>query len=211
MDTLSKDTLFQLALDLEVPDLLRLCMTSRKLNTYICSRNEIWLEKLKQFPNYETIPGMSLKDIYILNLLKSKLFYKGTISELYSAKLLISDHLKFIPREIGFLQNLERLCMSYGDIKAIPREIGNLQNLRLLNLTDNNIKEIPIEVLKLKNLERLDISNNPIEQIPKELKQLTKLKELDLYKTNVNVRKIPKEIKNIKGLRIIIPSGHLFK
>ena len=69
METLRKDELFKIALEFDLPDLLRFCTSSKKINEKICQRNDIWLIKLKEFPNNHKLklsPKLSPKETYIL-------------------------------------------------------------------------------------------------------------------------------------------------
>ena len=53
---LTNDALFSLAIQLELPDLLKLCSSSKKINDYICRNDNIWLYKLnKEFPNWQEL------------------------------------------------------------------------------------------------------------------------------------------------------------
>ncbi len=51
MEKLEKDQLFLLATELDLPELLSFCSSSKRINDLICKRNDIWLYKLnKEFP-----------------------------------------------------------------------------------------------------------------------------------------------------------------
>jgi len=51
MEKLSKDDLFSIALQLDLPELLNFCRSSKRINDLLCKRKEIWAAKLKQeFP-----------------------------------------------------------------------------------------------------------------------------------------------------------------
>ncbi|GAG81361.1 unnamed protein product, partial [marine sediment metagenome] len=90
MDKLDKDTLYSIAIELDLPSLLKFCASNSRINELICKRDPIWLNKLnKDFPNYKDFKlKQSKKDIYILlyNLtkLKKKLNLKQNILELYN-------------------------------------------------------------------------------------------------------------------------------
>jgi Leucine-rich repeat (LRR) protein len=63
-----------------------------------------------------------------------------------------------IPRTFGNLTNLQRLNLSYNNLKGpIPGELGNLTNLKELDLSHNRIDgAIPSALDKLTNLERAE-------------------------------------------------------
>ncbi len=48
MDKLEKDQLFLLALELDLPELLSFCSSSKRINDLICKRNDIWYYKLNK-------------------------------------------------------------------------------------------------------------------------------------------------------------------
>ena len=65
LQTLPKDALFSIAIELDLPDLLSLCNSYERINELICERNDIWNYKLrKEFPvlNYY---GKNPKEYYI--------------------------------------------------------------------------------------------------------------------------------------------------
>jgi len=161
LDLLPKDLLFKLALELSLPDLLTFCSNSR-VNQLVCSRNDIWLAKLKQdFGEYQMLKPDSRENyelLYGLTELKRKWNLKQDIYSLY---------------------NLQKLYLNHKKIKEIPKEIGNLINLKVLNLDDNQIGSIPKEIGNLANLYALSLYHNPIERKPEELpKKIQKIIKL---------------------------------
>ena len=80
---------------------------------------------------------------------------------LNSKKLdLSSKGLKYIPKEIAILKNLEILDICSNDIKEIPESIYELNNLKYIDMSVNKIKHIAETISNLKKLEEADISNN---------------------------------------------------
>jgi hypothetical protein len=68
MENLDKNVLRMLALDLAMPDILKLCLTSKKINSEICKNNNFWRNKLyKDYPQtINKFPGNSdFKRIYL--------------------------------------------------------------------------------------------------------------------------------------------------
>ncbi len=55
MEKLSRDELFSLAVNLDLPDLLRFCSSSKKFNNEVCKNNDIWFYKLKEFPDFHQL------------------------------------------------------------------------------------------------------------------------------------------------------------
>lgn len=73
LETLPKDILFQLAIGMELPELLNLCKTHPNLNVQICKNRDIWSYKLqqnfKEYLNFEKYPQFkkySSKKLYQL-------------------------------------------------------------------------------------------------------------------------------------------------
>ena len=137
-------------------------------------------------------------------------------------KIIANDtNIKYIPKEIGKLQNLieinfSNINMSVFDdniIKEVPPEIYNLPYLSKLNLSNNKIKNIPNGIYKLSNLRELDISNNDIVEIPEEISRLISLKELYLSNSGLvsiskriftkSIINIPKKFTNLQYLTIL--------
>ena len=146
MDKLSKDVLFSIALELDLPELLRFCMTCQRINQKICQQPYIWLNKLKK--------DFSKDDVKIFNDLTSspketyELMYK--LKEL-NRKVFELDNINFNYSLIE-LYNLQTLDLSENQISVIPPEIGQLINLQYLYLYGNQISVIPTEIGQLTNL-----------------------------------------------------------
>ena len=197
---LTRDTLFLLALELDVPDLLNLCLTYPRIDDLICQREDIWLNKLKPFYNnleelqkdvddfMSRLPNTSIKDIfsliYSLNVVKQ---FLNKINHIHGDLPLVD------------LYNLEKLYLTRKQIIEVPRELGNLLNLQELYLCINKIEEIPKEFGNLVKLRILNLFNNQIKEIPKELGNLINLQTLYVDGNVI----IPEEILNIPGSRII--------
>ena len=117
MENLTKDALFLIAIELNLPGLLQFCATNSRINDLICKRNDIWNYKLKnRFPNYpESLKQSTSRKtytlLYKLNVLKEKLNLTDSIKDLYNRKYLRlnNKNLTEIPKEIGSLVNLQKL------------------------------------------------------------------------------------------------------
>lgn len=112
--------------------------------------------------------------------------------------------LRFLPREILSLTNLQELYLQNNKLNELPEELGSLKNITLINLDNNCFAEVP-QVLdslpKLNNLRMrnnrvkymvslsntslisLDLSSNPLAEIPSEMLTLRKLRSLFLNET----------------------------
>ena len=205
METLNKDMLVKIALELDLPRLLRFCESEKRINDKVCKNNDFWRNKLERdFPDYKTVDWkLSFRGIYnLLYFLKVICKLNESPSELYNDKELYLSYnqLKKIPKEIGKLSNLQTLYLSNNQLKILPKEIGTLSNLQNLFLRDNQLKEIPKEIGKLSNLEVLNLGSNQLEILPKEIGKLSNLQRLYLFDNKL--KEIPKEI--LKNKKIVI-------
>ncbi|WP_179020641.1 leucine-rich repeat domain-containing protein [Winogradskyella forsetii] len=110
--------------------------------------------------------------------------------------------LQNLPCELFELDELEELDLFNTDLKSLTSDIGKLDNLKRLNLSWNEISSFPTELFELKKLEILTIYGAPKEDLElpniNGIKKLNKLKELDLSSYTFKI--LPKEILEIKSL-----------
>ena len=203
MEKLGKDELFTLAINLDLPNLLKFCAINKKINEKICMRDEIWNYKLEtEFPDYKRLTSQKGKQtyqfLYALLQLKQKLKIKESIYDLYNLKELnlSSKKLTELPKEIGLLDKLEILYVQNNQLTKIPKEISRLTSLRELSLSSNQLTEIPKSLYHLKNLEKLDVSNNKLLDLPRELAYAPKLRRISLFNNEWSWD--PKRLKKIK-------------
>lgn len=101
------------------------------------------------------------------------------------------------------LRAMPSLDLRYRSIVFLPPDIGMLKHLKKLDLAHNRLPEFPREIGNLIHLTTLDISGNPLPDLDKEILILTKLEKLQiLYVDHKQSKKIPKEIYNLKDLKI---------
>lgn len=110
-----------------------------------------------------------------------------------------------IPREVDYLQELQRLDLSNNNVNGpLPSEIGNLRDLVELNLSENTFlgsgTSIPAALGKLDKLQRLSLSGTRFEGIPKELGKLESLTRLDLAEIPFLRGSIPPEFGDLSSL-----------
>jgi Leucine-rich repeat (LRR) protein len=211
LEKLPKDILFILALKFDLPDLLSFCESSDRIKKLVYDKNDIWLVKLNEFPNYREfgfdIAQKSYKDIYInlyeLRKLKKELKLKETLLELYNLEKLSLNNrgLKTLPKEIGNLVNLKYLNVGNNQIRTLPKEIVQLINLETLYLHNNQIQSLPKKIGHLVNLKVLNLYANLLGTLPKEIRRLINLKELSLSANNL--RSFPEEIASLVNLEIL--------
>ena len=46
MEKTTKDIVIELAIQLDLPDILQFCLTSKKINNYVCSNKDFWIRKM---------------------------------------------------------------------------------------------------------------------------------------------------------------------
>lgn len=115
-----------------------------------------------------------------------------------------NDHLKEIPKEIGFLKNLKILDLSGNDFTTLPKSFSKLTNLQELYLNDekNFVLEKSLNVLNpLPNLKILHLENDNLKKLPKNFSKLDHLETLFL--NNNSFTEIPTEIKGINTLKFV--------
>ncbi len=72
------------------------------------------------------------------------------------------NKLKYIPRDIGKLINLECLDLSFNTFSTLPLELASLKKLKYLNISGTRfLVKVPDVVFKIKSLEILDIQDHP--------------------------------------------------
>ncbi|XP_053967633.1 protein lap1 isoform X2 [Anastrepha ludens] len=105
--------------------------------------------------------------------------HERTLEELY----LSSAHIKSLPPELFYCQNLRVLVVNNNNLESIPNAISALRQLQTLNLSRNSISTVPDNMKSCKNLTHLDLSCNNLRRLPNALSSLITLKELFLNET----------------------------
>ena len=71
-----------------------------------------------------------------------------------------------LPEDIGNLQNLKSLDVSYNPIKKLPAQMGNLVNLQTFDASFCLLHSIPPEMVNLQKITRIHFDENPIDCPP---------------------------------------------
>lgn len=191
MESASKDVLFTIAMNSELPDLLRWCQSNSRINKDVCNNDDVWRSKLlKNYPEYKnidfsSIQPLSLRETYVI------MYQLAYINKLLDSKY--SPRYIFIRGEIDLnnkgltkvpsfnLPNLKELSLYENKLTEVPS--FNLPNLRELFLHVNLLTEVP--TFTLPNLTYLNISENFLIKVPSF--NLPKLKHLSLYQNRSTV------------------------
>lgn len=134
------------------------------------------------------------------------------ISELvHLERLFLSyNQLKELPCAIGDLKALTHLSLSHNQLSHIPKEIGKLIKLDFLTLSYNHIQDLPIEICLLVCLEELGLSDNQLKALPKEFRKLIKLQYLMLRNnpgTEAMIKSLPRTLEHLKSYTYDVDLG----
>ncbi|XP_030530395.1 uncharacterized protein LOC115740883 isoform X2 [Rhodamnia argentea] len=100
--------------------------------------------------------------------------------------------IRCLPPEIGCLNQLEYLDLSFNKMKSLPNEISYLNSLMSLKVANNKLVELPSGLSSLWRLEVLDLSNNRLSSIgPLELDSMHCLRSLNLQNNKLLSFQIP--------------------
>ncbi|KAK2980657.1 hypothetical protein RJ640_011465 [Escallonia rubra] len=89
--------------------------------------------------------------------------------------------IRYLPPEIGCLNNLEHLDLSFNKMRTLPTEITYLIALISLKVTNNKLVKLPSGLSSLHRLENLDLSNNRLMSVGSlELGSMHNLRRLNL-------------------------------
>lgn len=104
-----------------------------------------------------------------------------------------------LPPEIGQLQALQNLHLTFNQLSQLPSEIGQLQALQSLDLGKNQLNHLPFEIGRLQALQLLDLYENQFSHLPPEIGRLQALQELNLWENQIN--HLPPEIGQLQALQ----------
>ena len=181
MENASKDVLFTIAMDLDLPSLLRWCQSSSTIQRDVCNNKNVWRNRLlRDYPNYERFNlHKSLKETYVfmyqLALIKKLLGTNENLYDIYLRKEidLREKGLKKVP---AFdLPNLQFLFLNSNQLTEVPT--FNLPKLQMLHLYDNKLTKVP--AFDLPELEVLTLAGNELTAVP--AFDLPNLEVLNLY------------------------------
>lgn len=149
-----------------------------------------------------------------LSIQRQKIIIPSTIKQLSSLQKLDLSYtnLRVLPNYIGELDQLIELKLNANQFNVFPAVIQKLTNLQVLDLSYNELNVIPTAINRLSNLKSLFLQRNRIENLPTSIGDLTQLEELDLY--NNSLRAIPDTLFNLyskRGIKISLSKNAFFK
>ena len=193
-------------------DILALDTSKSVYNEYVALLKKKGLENIND--NYDQTVDWN-KRIEIIKLFGDHNWSK--VKEAQTTNVLVLEEIKYLPPEIGNLNNLKFLKMSrvprfittesglmlqltYEGTQPtiIPPEIRKLSSLETLSLIGIDTEILP-EIGELKNLKHLTLNHNNITVIPTVIGNLINLEILNL--TDNQIREIPKEIGKLINLK----------
>jgi len=147
------------------------------------------LESLYLDGNYlEELPNMNqLKHLKVLSIRKWNKYsiplkaFPNSICDVTTLKELYLDGntIKYIPKAIERLINLEVLSLSNTKITTLPESIGNLKKLKVLNVKNCMLRSLPESLMQKSSLKTLNIEGNFLPEISQETATLENIPQKD--------------------------------
>ena len=193
METASKDVLFTIALNLELPSLLKWCSSNSRINRDVCQNDNVWRSKLLKdfsddYPDFQKYKlNKSLRETYVflyqLSYIKKLLKKNESLYDIFLKKLLILSA-KGLEKVPAFdLPNLQQLNLENNQLTQVPA--FHLPNLQYLDLSGNQLTQVP--GFDLANLQGLYLNSNQLTHVP--AFNLPNLQYLYLY--NNQLKEVP--------------------
>lgn len=114
----------------------------------------------------------------------------GALSQLTKLVISLNFLLTSLPEEMGDLENLEDLEISYNSIAEFPEFLSKLQKLKRLRLSGNELHHVPDFIHRIYSIETIDLDENHIRIVPDALLKLANLRRLNL-ENNSRLEYIP--------------------
>ncbi|KAL4564970.1 hypothetical protein LXL04_029049 [Taraxacum kok-saghyz] len=112
-----------------------------------------------------------------------------------------------LPEELGHLESLVQLRLSYTKIKHLPDDICMLKHLKLLKLDGCSLlQKLPKNLGWLECLEKLSLSNTEIIHLPDSICMLKHLKYLELNQCSL-LEKLPEDLGCLESAEYLELSG----
>ncbi|MFS7950934.1 putative TIR domain, P-loop containing nucleoside triphosphate hydrolase [Helianthus anomalus] len=123
----------------------------------------------------------------------------GNLHKLVNLSFNFCRKLKSLPGSICSLQHLGFLYLRDCGIEELPEDIGQLECLEWLDLSFSEVKHLPDSICKLKHLKTLYLYRCKVCKLPENVGQIDSLSKLDLRFSKI--RDIPPSICKLKHLK----------
>ena len=110
MENLDKDRLFLIAVELDLPSLLKFCETNKRISNLICKQPYVWIEKLKRDFNAD-LSNLSREEFY-----KAEAIYKVLYKLQKNPKNYISSEILYDAIETGSLDLVQDVYFYFEKI-----------------------------------------------------------------------------------------------
>jgi len=130
----------------------------------------------------------------------------GILSLVASCYRVSHNKIQSLPAQIGWLQSLEELDISFNDLHDFSRSFSGLSKLRTLDADHNKLNQFPPEILGLSELEELDLSGNKFETLPSDIMRLTSTKILWL--SSLHMSSLPDSFCRMHNLESLMLDGN---
>ncbi|XP_069753827.1 leucine-rich repeat and IQ domain-containing protein 4-like isoform X3 [Narcine bancroftii] len=177
-----------------------------RLDVFPVSLAELALSdnQLHIFPTAICNLADTLQLLYLKNTQLKKL--SCCFSSLTEIRLLdlSQNPLRYLPKQICDLAQLEMLSLDDSKLKEVAPEIKNLTKLKILGLTGNRFQAFPQEICFIDSLEKLYLGQDhgiKLIHVPEEICQLVNLKEL--YIENNEIEFLPATIGFLQNLTVL--------
>ena len=159
-------------------------------------------EVLEEYPS-EMFSHPQLKILLLQGDLQTVITLPAEIQKMKSLECFSSLGYVFdsIPAQIGQLDNLRSLIISYGRLKSLPAEIKNLEKLQSLELSGNSMTAFPEGIVSLIQLRSLNLASNSLDKLPGQIGDLVNLQKLDLQWNRLT--SLPPQIAHLKNLQFL--------
>ena len=107
--------------------------------------------------------------------------------------------LKVLPDEVGQLEELKFLDLSFNVLDSLPAALGHCKNLQTMNLSHNSLQDLPSFGNGIESLRRLDLSHNRFEALP--LTQLQPVGLQELIACDNQLKSLSEHIGNLTLLK----------
>uniref|UniRef100_A0A8D0C7J2 P53-induced death domain protein 1 n=1 Tax=Salvator merianae TaxID=96440 RepID=A0A8D0C7J2_SALMN len=112
-----------------------------------------------------------------------------------------------LPQELGELNFLVHLDLSFNSFSVLPACITQLAKLKMLLMCHNSLQELPDTFGQLTNLSYFSAMKNQLRSLPRSIRELTALQTLDLSENALE--SLPDEIGNLHNCTELDLSGNL--